>query len=109
MATYFYPGRWQPFHAGHRAIIDKLLGEGHKVVIGIRDTLLSSENPYSIYERLQMVYATYGDEVETVVIPDFDFIAYGRKTGWGLREIHLDAKTEAISGTAMRAAIKSGD
>ena len=109
MAIYFCPGRWQPFHAGHRAIIDKLLGEGHTVVIGIRDTPLSSENPYSIYERRQMIYATYGDDVETVVIPDFDFIAYGRRVGWGLREIHLDVETEAISGTAIRAADESED
>jgi len=88
-------------------MIDKLLSEGHKVIIGIRDTPLNPDNPYSLYERRQMIYATYGSDVEMVVIPDFDVIAYGRKVGWGLREIHLDKKTEAISGTAVRAAKKS--
>lgn len=103
MTTYFCPGRWQPFHAGHRAMIDKLLSEGHEVVVGIRDTPFNPDNPYSIYERQQMIRATYGDDVEIVVIPDFDVIAYGRKVGWGLREIHLAEEIEQISGTMIRA------
>ena len=102
MMRYFCPGRWQPFHAGHKAMIDKLLSEGSEVVIGIRDTTLNAENPYSPYERQQMIHAIYGDDVGVVVIPDFEVIAYGRKVGWGLREMHLDKQTETISGTATR-------
>ena len=104
MTKIFCPGRWQPFHAGHQAMVDMLLDEGHEVVLGIRDTPLSPGNPYSPYERQQMIHAIYNGRVETAVIPDFDVIAYGRKVGWGLREIHLDEQVEAISGTAARTA-----
>lgn len=83
-------------------MIDKLLAEGHEVIVGIRATLIGPDNPYSAYERQQMIHAVYGDRVETAVIPDFDIIAYGRKVGWGLREICLDAEIEAVSGTATR-------
>jgi len=106
MAIYFCPGRWQPLHAGHKALIDKLLNEGHDVVIGIRDTLVNPENPYTVSERRRMIRAAYGDRVEITVIPDFDVIAYGRKVGWGLREIRLDEQIEAISGTEIRAKVK---
>lgn len=104
MATYLCPGRWQPFHAGHKALIDKLLSEGHDVIIGIRATPFSPSDPFSAYERQEMIRAVYGSRVRVCVIPDFDVIGYGRKVGWGLREIHLDEQTQAVSGTATRAA-----
>jgi len=85
-------------------MVDLLLDEGHEVVLGIRDTPLGPGNPYSPYERQQMIHAIYDGRVETAVIPDFDIIAYGRKVGWGLREIHLEEQVEAISGTATRTA-----
>ena len=102
MAKYLCPGRWQPFHAGHKALIDKLLSEGHEVIIGIRDTSLSLDNPYSTHERYEMIRAIYRDRVQIWVMPDFDVIAYGRKVGWGLREIHLPEEIEQISGTILR-------
>lgn len=41
-------GRWQPFHDGHKYLIDKLLSKGKNICIGIRDTEISKENPYSV-------------------------------------------------------------
>ena len=99
---YLLPGRWQPLHDGHRAMIDKLLAEGHEVIVGIRATPLGPYNPYSAYERWQMIHTIYGDKVKIAVIPDFDIIAYGRKVGWGLREMHLEAEIEVVSGTEIR-------
>ena len=102
MAKYLCPGRWQPFHSGHKALIDKLLSEDHEVIIGIRDTLFGPNDPYSAHERYRMIKAIYGDRVQIWVIPDFDIIAYGRKVGWGLREVRLTEETKQISGTATR-------
>jgi len=95
-------GRFQPFHNGHRAMVEKLLEEGKEPLIAIRDTEFSEDNPFSAYERRRMIHNIFGDTVETVVIPDIDEVVYGRKVGWGIREITLDKEIQTISATAIR-------
>jgi adenylylsulfate kinase len=94
-------GRWQPFHAGHKALIEAVLAEGKPVAVGIRDTPISATDPYSVAERRAMI-ARELPGVKVVVVPDIAEIVYGRQVGYGIRELHLDAATEAISGTAIR-------
>jgi cytidyltransferase-like protein len=95
-------GRWQPLHPGHIALINSVLDEGHQVIIGIRDTEFSPENPYSVLDRLAMIRAVWPNEVKVCVIPDYDEIVYGRKVGYTFREIKLPDQVEAISGTKIR-------
>lgn len=99
-------GRWQPFHNGHKKLIDKvLIEEGRPVVIAIRNTPVSEKNPYTVEERKQMikkVYRRYGRKVKIIAIPDIKEVVYGRKVGWGVRRIRLDKQTEEISGTKTR-------
>ena len=40
-------GRWQPWHEGHRWLIDQRLNEGLNVCIAIRDVEESDSNPFS--------------------------------------------------------------
>jgi len=61
-------GRWQPFHKGHRKLIDKVLEEGKPVVIAIRDTAISEENPYSVTEREKMIRKVYQDLTNLLII-----------------------------------------
>jgi cytidyltransferase-like protein len=95
-------GRFQPFHDGHYALVQTLLDEGKDVVVAIRDTPFNEDNPYSVFERRQMIHHALGDGVETVVIPDIEEVIYGRKVGWKIREIILDESTQGISATAIR-------
>ncbi len=95
-------GRFQPFHDGHYALIQTLLEEGKDVVVAVRDTPFNGDNPYSVFERRQMIHHALGDGVETVVIPDIEEVVYGRKVGWKIREIILDESTQGISATAIR-------
>jgi len=95
-------GRWQPFHDGHRSLIDKVLSEGKPVVVGIRDTAVSEENPYTVEERMEMIKSVYGDRVQCVVVPDVAEICFGRDVGYKVRRIRLDDQTEEISGTKVR-------
>jgi cytidyltransferase-like protein len=94
-------GRWQPLHAGHLALFDKVRDEGKNIAIGIRDTTISERDPYTIAERRKMIEEKVPD-AEIFVLPDTEEIVYGRKVGWGIREIRLDEKTEAISATKLR-------
>ena len=97
-------GRWQPFHVGHKKLIDSVLAEGKPVVVAIRDTKLSDRNPYTVEERREMIKKAYGDNhnVQVIVIPDIAEVCYGRGVGWGVRELKLDEATEAISATSIR-------
>jgi len=40
--------------------------------------------------------------VKVIVIPDIEEAVYGRKVGWGIRQIILPEEIEAISATAIR-------
>jgi cytidyltransferase-like protein len=95
-------GRFQPFHAGHAYLVKDAYDRGREPVIAIRDTPYNRENPFSIYERRQMIHQRFGDFVETVVIPDIDEVIYGRTPGWGLREVEPPNELIAISGTENR-------
>lgn len=98
-------GRFQPLHEGHIKLISAALKEDKRVVVGLRDRLLSDTDPFTIEERKRMFARAFGSRVEVMVMPDIEEVCYGRKVGYGLREIKLDGEIEAISGTQVRAEI----
>lgn len=97
-------GRWQPFHEGHKKLIQTVLDEGKNVCVAIRDTEISDKNPYTAGERKNMITRAFAgnSHVRVIIIPDIEDVVYGRDVGWGIREIRLDPNTEAISGTKIR-------
>lgn len=104
--TWVYPGRWQPFHAGHMALIGKKLDEGKDVLVLVRDTPVSDREPYTVDQRIKMIKLAYGDlygtRVTAMAFPDFEGIAYGRGVGWSIEEIDVGAEIKKISATAIR-------
>jgi len=99
-------GRWQPFHNGHKTLIETVLKKGKPVIIAIRDTKISESNPFTTFERWSMIQKSlikYGNLVKIVVIPDIDEVCYGRDVGYSVRKIDLDKEIENISGTKIRA------
>lgn len=100
-------GRFQPPHSGHFKLIRTLLDEGSRVCVAVRDTPLNADNPFTLYERINLIEGEFLSEVaqekvKVIEIPDIKNVCYGRKVGWGIREIRLDKETEAISATAIR-------
>ena len=100
-------GRYQPFHAGHEELVRTVLDEGKNVCIACRDTKISSSDPHSYAKRKQMIEQRFPQEVAmgrvaVIQIPDIEDVCYGRKVGWGIREIHLSQEVEAISATIIR-------
>lgn len=98
-------GRWAPFHEGHQALIESVLSSGKPVVIAIRDTEPSTDNPYSTSERwarIQDALHKWGNLVRIIVIPDIDEVCYGRGVGYGIRRIDLTDEVHEISGTKKR-------
>ena len=98
-------GRFAPLHDGHAAIIEKVLAEGKNVLVAIRDTPISSTDPFTYKERKAMFKKRFGNRIKVIKIPDIEEICYGRKVGWGIREIKVDPEIEAISATKIRAGL----
>jgi len=95
-------GRWQPFHEGHKYIVDQAIKNGEDVCVAIRDTEISSNNPYSYEQRKEMIERVYGNKVAVVKIPDIKSINIGRKVGYDVNRIDPPADIGKISGTNVR-------
>lgn len=95
-------GRFQPLHNGHIALIQSVLNEGKNVLVAIRDTEISENNPFNYQERKRMFKVAFGNKVKVIKIQDIEEVCYGRKVGWGIREIRLSQEIENISATKIR-------
>ncbi len=98
-------GRWQPFHNGHKYLIDHAITQGQDVCIALRDTEISEKNPYTIDQRAEMIRRVYGNKVKVAVIPDIASINIGRKVGYDVNRIDPPKQIEKISGTNVRAGV----
>jgi nicotinamide-nucleotide adenylyltransferase len=58
-------GRFQPFHTGHKALIQEALGRGFTVVVAIGSSTAKPglRNPFTTAERRSMVEAAFPSEV----------------------------------------------
>lgn len=58
-------GRFQPFHMGHKAVVDTALAQSKKVglVIGSDQQPRTARNPFTTAERVEMISAVYPREV----------------------------------------------
>lgn len=92
-------GRWQVpggLHEGHKKLISKARC---KPLIGIRNTEIDENNPYSVEERKHNIEKL---GYETIVLPDIAEVVYGRGVGYDVRKVELDKETESISATKIR-------
>lgn len=60
-------GRFQPFHKGHKAVVDEALRRAKKValVIGSHDAPQTARNPFTTAQRISMVSKVYPNEVDS--------------------------------------------
>jgi len=110
MKTGWYIGRFQPFHKGHQAMIEKILEECEICVVLIRGTKKSIDNPYDAHDIEEKIWEwteknDISHRVDTEVIDDKGAdmtVYYGRKVGWDFKELKLDKETEGISASKIR-------
>lgn len=100
-------GRWQPWHAGHRWLIDQQLNQGKKVLIAIRDVEPDANNPWSPHEVLMNLSKELGDliikgVIRIMIIPDIESINFGRGVGYDIIEHVPPAEIAEISATKIR-------
>ena len=101
-------GKWQPFHKGHKWLIEERLKLGKNILIGIREI----ENPlYSSSEIKMQVFELFPDEVNVgtidfVEMPDIESINYGRDVGYKIEKEALEPEIERISASNIRKTAK---
>ena len=106
-STVLLPGRWQPLQSGHVKLVESLLDNGCKVVVGIFDTPISDRNPFTMEQRIDMFHREFGEEiadgeVSLIPLPWVREIVYGRDCGWSSRHVRLSPDIERLSATAIR-------
>jgi len=100
-------GRWQPWHNGHRWLIDQRLKENKNVLICIREVDRDDSNPYdptevkkNIENELQDLI--FSKRVKVIIIPDIESVNYGRGVGYDIIEHVPPKKVGEISATKIR-------
>ena len=80
--TLVFRGRMQPFHNGHKAVIDKALEHAHEVVIVLGSCFQprSTKNPFTFDERKAMIRSAFGistgynpDRIKIVGVMDYPY------------------------------------
>jgi len=100
-------GRWQPWHAGHRALFDRLIQRTGQVCIMIRDCQgWQGSNPFAIDQVKQAIKrdldTLYQGQYEILVVPNITHIGYGRGVGYTIEEEKFDESITSISATNIR-------
>ena len=95
-------GRYQPWHEGHHALLEKAYERTAQVVIGVRDTQNTSEkDPLSYQEVASRIRA---EERSSFVVkfPNITNIVYGRDVGYKIEQVELSQELQSISATQKR-------
>lgn len=104
-------GRWQPWHPGHRWLIDQRLKEGKKVWIAIRDIEPDENQPWTPHEVLMNLSNELKDlihegKIFISIVPDIESINYGRGVGYEIIEHIPPTDIKEISATKVRAKMR---
>ena len=100
-------GRWQPWHDGHRWLIDQRLNQNKNVLICIREVGRDDSNPYDPVEVKKNIEKELNDlilaeRVKVIIIPDIESVNYGRGVGYDIIEHTPPKQVGEISATAIR-------
>jgi cytidyltransferase-like protein len=104
-------GRWQPWHDGHRWLIDQALNEGKKVLLCIRDLEPDEKNPWTAHQVLMNLATALTDlisegKVKIIIIPDIESVNIGRGIGYDVIEHVPPQDIHDISATQIREQMK---
>jgi cytidyltransferase-like protein len=100
-------GRFQPFHDGHKWLMNQCLDEGKNVLICIRDIEPDDKNPYTSQEVENRITGGLLDliqegRVKVIIIPDIESVNFGRGVGYDIIEHIPPQEVSDISATKIR-------
>ena len=100
-------GRWQPWHAGHRALFERAIAKTGQVAIMIRDCQgWNGSNPFAANQVKDFIRRDldpiYQGQYEIILVPNIVNITYGRDVGYKIEQEVFDDATHSISATKIR-------
>jgi len=100
-------GRWQPWHAGHRALFERLIARTGQVVIQVRDVQgWQGSNPFALNQVSSFIRRDldplFQGQYEIQVVPNIVHIGWGRGVGYTSGEETFDSSITDISATDIR-------
>ena len=104
-------GRFQPFHDGHKWLVNQCINDGKNVLICIRDVKPDEKNPFTteqvhsniVFELLDLISEK---RVEIIKIPDIESVNFGRGVGYDIIEHIPPTEVSEISATKIREQLK---
>jgi cytidyltransferase-like protein len=104
-------GRWQPWHDGHKWLIDQRLEQGKNVLVCIRDIEPNKQNPFTaqeVHENIsdRLSHLIIDGRVVVMVIPDIESVNFGRGVGYDIIEHLPPQEVSQISATKIREQLK---
>ena len=105
-------GRFQPFHDGHKWLMNQCLDEGKNVLICIRDIEPDDKNPYTPQEVENRITGELLDliqegRVKVIIIPDIESVNFGRGVGYDIIEHIPPQEVSDISATKIREQLRN--
>ena len=100
-------GRYQPWHAGHRALFERAIAKTGQVCIMIRDCQgWNDTNPFDFEQVKAFIQRdldpVYQGQYTVVLVPNIVNVTYGRDVGYKIEQETFDDATHAISATKIR-------
>lgn len=100
-------GRWQPWHAGHRALFERSIAKTGQVVIMIRDCQgWNGSNPFAANQVKDFIRKDldplFQGQYEILLVPNIVNITYGRDVGYKIEQEVFDDAIHSISATKIR-------
>ena len=110
MKRAMFVGRWQPFHNGHKWLINQKLSENIPCLIAVRDIQPDEKNPLTTEQTVEMLQTVYNEsDVVVIIIPDVESINYGRGVGYEINEHTPPPNIGFISATDIRCKVAEND
>jgi len=95
-------GRYQPWHEGHHALLEKAYERTEQVLIAVRDTQGTSKKDPLSYQQVAGHIVSSVPRAFVVKVPNITNIVYGRDVGYKIEQVDLGADIHAISATQKR-------
>ena len=100
-------GRWQPWHAGHRALFERAIAKTGQVAIMVRDCQgWNDSNPFNFDQVTNFIKRDleplYQGQFVVIKVPNIVNITYGRDVGYKIEEEQFDSTITHISATKIR-------
>ena len=95
-------GRYQPWHEGHHALLEKAYERTEQVLIAVRDTQGTSEKDPLSYQQVAGHIVSSVPRAFVVKVPNITNIVYGRDVGYKIEQVDLGADIHSISATQKR-------